>query len=817
MIVLCLSYPVLDACAQGLQFASEDSLLTQRTSLHVFGPEPPLFRDHLLIDFDLSLWDNSHLGYIFNLSDNDNSYSLSYLYMNGKGTLNFNIDRKCNKIVIPLSGAQLKKKHWLTCRIDLDLTGDRVTIRLDSTVYRADKLGFKGEMTANLVFGKNQYYTEVPNMAIRNLEVADDRRRYFFPLDEWSGTSIHDSKGDVRGFVENPVWLINASYFWKPVFTQAFREVAGLNYNPLEQDLFIFTKDSLIRYRPGTQRLSSQTYTNPLPVPLVLGKSIVNIPRNKCYVYELFDVAKGMPSMASLTLDSNHLTWETVGKATLPGQLHHHNVFYDAREDSIYLFGGYGTYSYHNDFLRYGDSGWQKVPFTGDTISPRFFAATGPSDRPEELLLFGGYGNESGSQVVGGKQYYDLYRINLRTHTVKRCWTLSAPGKDVFVPANNLVLSADKKYFYALCYPHEVAKTELRLYRFSIADGAYETVSAPIPVTSMRIESDINLFYSRETDEFLCAIQEFNDRRSSVIRLYTLAAPPVVTSTYLRSLHPPVRRWGILIWGLALGLATSLGWLLVRRFKKPPLALQPPAPAPVERDRNAVYMLGEFAVFDREGKDITHLFSPKIKQLFVLILLHSKEGKGISSKKISAKLWPEKDPAKTKNIRGVTFNHLRNIIGDIDGIELSFLSDTYTFRINEPFFCDYTLVDDVLRHQDGKGQDPFPLMARGPLLKDLPESLLDHYISDYEERLMAFLTPELRKLYEARDLKRALGVARLILSMDAFNEEALRYQLKVYKRLKGLDYSKKAYDQFTEDYKRSLGVAYHVSFEGLTN
>jgi hypothetical protein len=816
-LILCLSYPLLNTCAQGLQFASEDSLLTQRTSLHLFSADAPVFRDHFFIAFDLSLWDDSHLGYVFNLSDKDNSYSLSYLYLNGQGgMLNFSVDRESNKITIPLSAAQLKRKAWTRCRIDFDLAGDRVTVTLDSAVYRADKLGFRKEMAANFVFGKNQYYTEVPNMAIRNLVVGDEHHRYSFPLDEWSGNSIHDGDGEVLGFVENPVWLINTAYFWKPVYTRAFRDVAGLNYNPLQKDLFIFTKDSLIRYRPETQKASAEAYANPLPVDLVLGKSIVNVPRNKCYVYELFDVQKGMPSIASLTLDSSHLVWETVGRATLPHQLHHHNVFYDAAQDRIYLFGGYGAYSYHNAFLRYGDSGWAKVPFTGDTICPRFFAATGPSDKPEELLLFGGYGNESGSQVVGGRQYYDLYRINLRTHTVKRCWSITPTDKSVFVPANNLVLSPDKKYFYALCYPHEVAKTELRLYRFSLADGSYETVSAPLPVTSMRIESDINLFYNRPTGEFFCAIQEFSDRKNSVIRLYSLAAPPVATSTYLRSLHPPLRRSTPLVWGLVLCggvLLGAAGWTWARGRKHLPVHL--PAP-PVVFDRSAVYLLGDFAVSDREGKDITHLFSPKIKQLFVLLLLHSQEGKGITSKKISAKLWPDKDPAKTKNIRGVTFNHLRNILCDIEGIELCFLNDNYSLRMNDPFFCDFCLVDDVIRGREvTRGRDPFPLMARGPLLKDMPEALLDHYIPDYEERLITFLTPELRKLYEARDLKRALAVTRLILCMDAFNEEALRYQLKIFKRLKGLDFSKKAYDQFSEDYKRSLGVAYHVSFEQI--
>ncbi|GGA83384.1 kelch repeat-containing protein [Puia dinghuensis] len=820
--ILCL--PILTANAQGLQFKSEDSLLTQRTSYRVFPSAAPVFQDHFFIRFDLSLWDNANLGYVFNLADKDLSYSLSYLYNNGQGNLNFNIDRKSNKLSIPLPASLLKKRNWFTVTLDLDLKGDKAVIRIDNLLYRVDSLGFKPGMAANLVFGKNQYYTEVPNMAIRNLEVGDGHQHYFFPLNEWSGNSVHDSNGEVTGFVENPLWLINESYFWKPVYVQSDTAVAGLNFNPLGEKLFIFTRDSLITYDPAGKRAKAAAYVNKLPVAMVLGKSIFNTRENKCYIYELFDIPKGAPTIAALHMDSAHLKWDVVGRDALPYQLHHHNIFYDWRHDRFYLFGGYGHYSYHNGFLSYNDSidKWERVTFTGDTITPRFFAATGPSDKADELLLFGGYGNESGNQVVGGKQYYDLYRINLRDHSVKKCWQI-VPAGEVFVPANNLILSKDKRYFYALCYPHELAKTELKLYKFSLRDGSYEVVSAPISMASMRIETDVNLFYSQKTDEFFCTVQEFTDRHHSVIKVYSLTSPPVSAAVYFASLQPRKKPGvALLFWLLPvlIGVAGAIWFFFVRKRKQPesaPEEEQEAAPVSFAgENRNAVYLLGEFLVFDRKGSDITHLFSPKIKQLFVLILLNSVDGKGIGSRKISARLWPEKDPAKTKNIKGVTFNHLRNIISDIDGIELIFLNDSYSFAFGESFFCDYRLLSTLILGE-GTILNHLPLMARGPLLEDMPDSLLDDFKSAYEDRLTTILLPELKRAYESQHLKEALEIAKLILGMDPFNEEVLKYQLKCFRRLKGIEYSRRAYDRFSQDYERSLGVAYHVSFDKIVH
>lgn len=826
-----LSLALLCCCfwsrAQGLLFNSNDSLVTRRTSLHVFGSDVPEFRGRLSVSFYISLWDNAHLGYILNLAEKDNSYSLSYLYMDGTGFLNFNIDRKSNKIKVPLDASMLKKGKWTPVTLDLDLVNDKASLFIDGKRYDAEQLGLKDGLQCNLVFGKNQYYTEVPNMAVKDIRVSDIDKSYVLPLDEWKGNAVHDKDGNVIGSVENPVWLINKSYFWKPVYKQAFSAVAGVNFNPLNQQLFIFSKDSLTTFDPESESIAVRPYANKLPVPMVLGKSIFNGRENKCYIYELFDIPTGMTSVAAL--DMRDLKWQAIGKTILPQQRHHHNMFYNLSQDSIYLFGGYGGYRYYDKFIKYdpGKDAWEEVPVKGDKIMPRFFSAAGPSDNPDEILLFGGYGNESGNQVVGGRQLYDLYRINLKTHTVKKCWTLHPASGEVFVPANNLVLSPDKKYFYALCYPHEVAHTALKLYKFSIDNGAYEVVSAPIPVVSEKIESDINLFFDHKTNKFICSIQEFTDRARSTIKLYSLLAPPVSSAVYLSSLNPvPASHVSLIYIGLI--LVTIIAGIAVYRVRKKgqePVITAASADTFVAEPNkgeckkpNAVYLLGEFTVFDKHCMDVTHLFSPKIKQLFLLILLKSRDNGGVASKKISSILWPDKDPAKTKNIKGVTFNHLRNIISSFDGVELVFREDHYQFDVSEAFFCDYFLVSDVVQNSTTSKQETlshFDIISRGRLLADMPDQWLDEYKDHYDEHLIATLQPMLSAYYEAGDLALTAELAKLILEIDPFNEVALKYQLKGLRKLKGIEHSRKLYDHFISEYERSFGASYPTGFEKL--
>ena len=273
--------------AQGLQFNSNDSLMEKRTSYSVFKQESPTFNDELSIAFQLALWDNSHLGYVLNLADGkNNSYSLSYIYLNGTPYLNFNIDSKSNKITIPLSAAQLSKRTWTAIKIKLDLRGDKATVWVNGKPYNASGFGFTGSISPVITFGKNQRYSDVPNMAICNLEVGDASQTYSFPLDEWEGPNVHSSNGSEVGFVENPVWLINESYFWKPLFSKNFNDVVGFNFNQQDQSVILFNSNSLTIYDVKKDEESSKPYQNPLPMPLLLGKSIINPKQNKLYAYE---------------------------------------------------------------------------------------------------------------------------------------------------------------------------------------------------------------------------------------------------------------------------------------------------------------------------------------------------------------------------------------------------------------------------------------------------------------------------------------------------------------------------------------------------
>lgn len=825
LMVLVMLLICSKANAQGLLFNSNDSLLLKRTSYQVFDGAPQ-FNNHFSISFDLSIWDKKHFGYILTVKDDAGRlYTVSYLYP-GKdmGYLHLNVGNESNKIKIQLTGSELQQRQWMKIKLDFLLQSDSMQFWVNDKVYKAGGFGFSKSMKPGIYFGKFEALNDVPAMAIRDLRISGENHDYQFPLNEWKGEEVHSASGKAIGHVDFPNWLINESYFWRERVTQKFDEVTGVCHVGDSSKIYMFGKHSMQVYDIAKDQLKEVFYKNPLPVNMILAKNIYIPAENSIYVYEANNVRKDDPTIAALNLDS--LEWKVIGTAYVPEQRHHHNILFDSLTNQFYLFGGYGSFSYFNTVFRYDKAvdKYESTQFSGDTITPRFFSASGNAGKPDEYFIFGGFGNASGQQVVGGKHTYDLYRINLTNKTIKKLWARSISDSN-FVPANNLILSPDQQSFYVICYPHHISRTALQLYRFSIADGSYEIVSSKVPVISEKIESDINLCLNKSTGELYALIQEFADAQRSTVKILSLAYPPVVPVT---DKNATGLYW---IWIIAAAVLIIAGILVFQQQKKRKLELknnEPPentqqsltansVKTPDEEaavssgiSKNAIYILGSFMVYDKKGTDITHLFSPKIRLLFALILLKTRKG-GITSREISVALWPDKEATKTKNIRGVNINHLRNALADLEGIRLVFVNDSYIFEMDDRLFCDYLELIKEVKLDSGK--DISSLFTRGNLLTDLNDAALDPLRQQYEDELLPFIFEKINQLYHQQDHKTVSRLTDSILEMDPFNETAIQYQLAVIRRWKGAEAARKKYEAFASNYEKSLGVPYAIPFE----
>ncbi|MGQ1947531.1 hypothetical protein ACT3CD_10595 [Geofilum sp. OHC36d9] len=839
--------------AQGLRFYGNLEHIERRTSYLVFNEKSaPVFTKYIDISFELKVYNCDTFGYLFHIVDSQDDivYSFTYTYLdNWSSAFKFNTEGKINHISMNFLKDSIRSK-WIPVRLHIDLSTGQSTLAIaGKTKHSISKLKQSGTFKPMLTFGRWKNFVDLPSFAIRHLNVSGDKKSFHFLLNESSGEMVHDAKSKVQGQVINPYWLINDSYHWAKAFTINSGKTLGSNFNEVQQTILLFNQDSLYTYRVDQNQLERKDYANTMPVKMLLGTNFIDETANKIYAYEINSLPYGNTTIAALDVPT--LTWQAIGKASTPVQLHHHNGFLDKRRGRYLVFGGFGSRLYSNNFLFYNSEfdRWDTLQFKGDSISPRFYSSMTPSRQGDYLYIYGGVGNETGDQSMGHNYYHDLYRIDLTQQTITKCWDNQLNEK--LVPAQRMVLSADEKYLYVLRYAEYETASHLQLYRISVANGELEKLGDSIPFVSESIASTIALYYNPVLQEFYCIIQEYEDRTQSVKAIiYTLSAPPVGQSEMeLYSTSSIVNVGSLFLILFVAGILGLIVFLLVffymrsnrRRGKMAsneepvlvsthsgPISIPTPTsesalksvPEQLERklapqkEFNKIYLYGVFTVYGKSGRDITHLFSNKPKHVFLYILLNSTQ-EGVSSKQLNNIFWPEKTEKKVKNLKGVTISNLRKILLEIEGIKLVYERGFYKIVISEPCYCDYFFLQAHLTEYPQSLDGLLPIWERGQLLENSRQVFFDNYKQYSEDIIFSNLPQELSKHYQKNEFKYVLRICAVLLKRDQLYEPALAYSIYSYKRLNEFEKLYKTYAIFVSEYRNTMGQDYPKSLEDL--
>lgn len=841
-LLFLLTGMTLFAYSQGLLFQANDKEIKERTSLQIFQEgEIPCFTKNFQLSFELSIRDFDTFGYVFLLKEDQGKtkYSFTYTYLDGENsTFKFNTDGKENHYSLNLRNDALAYQ-WIPVSFAFDLQQDVLTIRIGDNEKKITSLGLKDTFCPHLFFGRYDYILDMPTFAIRNLKLEGDRSHsYTFPLNENEGEEVHTSTGKVLGTVVNPVWLINGSYHWEKLFEYSFQTPSGITFEPDSQRLIIFSQDSLLTYNLLKRQPQKYSYSNKLPVKLQLATHFMNTTDGKLYVYELNNLPLGDATVAAL--DLNNQEWKQTGVAALPVQLHHHDGFWDETTGKYLVFGGFGNKRFNNTFLEYDIEGdrWDTLSYSGDRIIPRYFSGMAVNKNREHIYVFGGMGNESGEQSVGRNYLHDLYLLDRKQQSVRRLWQNASDHR--LVVARDMILTPDEKYIYALCYPEYLSDTYLQLYRLTVDDGTMKALGDSIPMRSEEIMTNANLYYNSLTHEYYCTTTEFDKKGHTVIRTYVLSAPPVSLDE-IRSYGSRSSleiRW---LWIMAgIGVLLLAGGVLFVRKKRgkqrnavlesssvlmsPPVGREPDKSVQGKETLakedfesslvrpNAVYLFGPFTVIDRNGRDITHLFSSRLRQGFIYILLHSTHN-GVLSASLNEVFWPDKPDDKVKNLKGVTINQIRKNLAELDGVEL--VHDKGYFRlVFTDCYCDYFRFR-TLKNAEEVENELGILLMRGKFLDGMDAGMMDHFKQKVEEFLSSFLPLEIERLYQQHKYDAVIRFCNVLFRVDPVNELALAYGMHALNHTGSSQEAILQYSLFVREYRQMMNEEYSISYAEL--
>ena len=779
LFICCLTslYSYAEESPGGLLFTSGAEKVDKRTSLVIFGDKFQKFEDYFHLSFDLSIWDIKQFGYVFRVI-NDQKQEVDFVFVNFYGVdkmyLDFHSPITHKSVQIPIPEEAIRKKENLHMDICFYLKEDKAAITFKDSVYTCSPIGLANPSFLQFAFGLYGLNLDVPQMLIRDVCIQTaDKKRFCFPLKESEGNFAWDETGKMKAQAKNPEWIVNKHFHWQTNSNFELEGKASITYDEVNNRIIIINNDSIQYYYPRYEKTETSRLT---AIP-----------------------DEYIPDDAVL----------------------HSNRFFSKTGD-LYQFGGYTNHSFLNTVTKYNpeEKIWKPVDLSGDEISPRFYSSVGNGINPDEKLIFGGFGNETGKQEHGGRNLYDLHSLNLEQRNITKLWDFQNRSDNVFIPCKNLILNKEKTHFYTLCYPHHIPDTKMYLYCFDLQNGSYSIVSDSIHLISEDMNASVNLFYNETLNEFYAVASEFNDNNKTNIRIYTLLSPP-----FLKTQPSPLQNNS---WRLALimvfFIAISIAVIVLKIVSKKKKDREQPKLLPLQKEmvknndkqtKSAFYVFGDFTVFDRRGKDISYRFSTKFRSAFSLILIYTTNNTQISTEKLTLNLWPEKNVNKAKNIRGVTVNRLRNILSDIDGITLIHENSHWFFVFDQPFYCDYleyhSLIDQ-LQHQQDKDDSYEVLMdklisvvSNGTMFLNLQEAWIDSFKSKEDENLELLLRNYIFYLYENEQYNKLIATAQAFFNIEPLNNEIMDICMKSYQKLGKKEQAQLFFTRYKETYKMLMG------------
>ncbi|WP_372648312.1 hypothetical protein [Draconibacterium sp.] len=804
---------------RGLKFQGGEKPIAERTSYNVFENKSVTFSDSFDINFDLFLYPTQQIGYICRIKNSENNtiFNIFYDSQGADITFRLNEEGKNSLIIARLNKKEFLNAKWFNMKLTFDLNNDSIHFDINNQLQSVGDIGLPDTYQPQILFGKSDYIIDVPSFAIKDLSVGNEKR-YYFKLNENEGNIVHNSKGKALGMVSNPVWLINDSYHWKYITSFNSTSVAGANYNPKKDEICYFNRDSIHIYNVRTEERKIVAFEEQCPVPLKLGTNFIDEKNGQLYTYEVFIESNDTtPTVASLDLSS--FKWNLKSRQELPIQLHHHGSFSNPESGDYTIFGGFGNMFYNKNFYTYSikNQKWQTLEgLTGDFLSPRYFQSVGYLEETNSAYIFGGMGNESGEQIIGRKYYYDFYKLDIATREITKLWSIPWENENM-VPVRGMVILNDSS-FYTLCYPEHYTESYLRLYQFSMKDGSYQILGDSIPIYSDRITTNANLYYDSNHEKLFVLVQEFEDDIASELKVYSLTFPPIKQENltdYKSTLNSGLYPFIILLAIMAIVLIAY--FIVMRKSAKSKTQFKDHLPgrnshkttASITPKPNAIYLFGDFAVHDRSNKDITYMFSAKLKEMFCLILRYSNTG-GITSRNLSNELWPDKTSDKVKNLRGVTINNLRKALDELDGIELIYDKGCFKIVCTDEFYCDYTRCLELISAKE-PGENALELLelvSRGKFLLLADDPIYDSFKQEVENKLEPSLMLEMENAYNSEAYQLTIGFSEVIFKIDPLNEIALTFQIKALQKLKMYDEAKLRYNTYTLEYKKAMGSSY---------
>lgn len=834
-----------------IQTAPHDA--SEYTSILLDNGEP-LTTDGKTIRIDMDLWayPDNPLGSICKVIADNNS-NIDLMYCIGADYIRFPMLVTGDRDIV--QSEPLDYGKWVHVRLTMSPETGEVELDYNGVVSKTTYDAFVGAGSIRIAMGfctLTEYpLFDVASVAIRDVEIhRGDKAIRHWKMERHDGDVCYDEIKHSPATVENASWLIDENASWKKIYSAEFSYYPSVAFDPRVSTFYMASKDSPTLYVFHVNEETTDT------IRVKGGEYAAVYPNQLMYIPQ-------HQQLLSYNLDENIFSfydpvkqsWSSGRKTAKEHAYWNNTTVFDPADSAIVSFGGYGFFHYNNTLLRsypYSDRPQSAKKLTA--IHPRYSCSSALVDGT--LYIFGGRGCQSGRQELGPRNYYDMYAVDLKTDSVTMLWDLkdSPMGKgNDFIPGENMVYDRESDAMYILTTYHGGS-----LFKVDMKTGRFEQMSLDINASLQAQTLYYNLYYSPTQKSFYAVIVNSDIQGVSTLNIYQLDYPPVAVASLSQNIagsEDSGNNKPLIITLICLGIAACGlgGWWFIRRRKrvpvKPQQAVKPaeavvrsdgpedkpedkpeepesdlqaapepePAPAFYNLEKSSVRLLGGFRVFDAKGEDITNQFTPTLKNLLILLILHTgKNPMGIPNSKILTLLWGDKEEEAAKNNRNVYMSRLRNILVQIGDVTVQSHNGFRNISFGEGTTCDYLEAMRLFEDNSNENIDRLlELLLNGMVLPNVENDIVDTFKSAFSDRTLDLFSALLKQPGLSANQK--LKIADTLFQHDFINEDALIAKCRIRHAQGRTGLAQATYAAFCKEYKSIIGSDYPNSLSDILN
>lgn len=732
---------------------------------------------------------------------------------------------------------------WLPVSLSLDPESGRVTLQYDGEEVVVTSEKIKGTKSARIAFGHCPFegfvLDDIASVNIKDVRVGRNGQDIrFWKMAQHAGDTCYDEMEGVPAIGKNTRWIMDDHITWRKIYSQAFDTSPAIAFDTERARFFIATRAEVYLFSPPAGEKEEEVAEPEIhAIPIKGGEYAANAPNQMIYIQQRqqllsYNLTEDIYSVFNLSAGR----WESQKAPTAEHNYWNSTVVFNPADSALVSFGGYGHYLYNNELLLCYPLHENKRPerLHLPTIDPRYSPSSALVG--EHLYIFGGRGSPSGRQELAPRNYYDFYSVNLSDKTVKQFWALAGiPEEGDFIPSENMIWDSENECFYVF-----TSQSGGVLMRIDTVHPTLEPMSLPLDINFDTYHyTYTNLFLSPGRQKLYVPVLLSQVSGESTLEIYEMDYPPISSKSVQQ---PPVDAgesgFGKIGYALLavifLGIIAAITAYYYRRKKGieakeleegPTGATLEASPAPLplafEKEtahphynlrRECICFLGRFAVFNKNGDDITASFTPTLKLLLIALVCHSaKDSRGISGNKLIQLLWYDKSDEAAKNNRNVYMSKLRTILEEVGDIKIINQNSYWRIQLAGNTVCDYMELMTFFEQKDNHNLEKMlELLTRGAMLPNVETDWVDTFKNDFANTAIDFLSRVLKKFDLTDSLE--LKIADTLFQYDFLSEEALQIKCSILYRQSKIGLAKTVYDAFCNQYKSSLGTDYPDSF-----